>query len=896
MPLLSPTAVVLPLLVVAALGGLVMAGPGVLLLALPVLIVAGLGGAAPGLLATAVGGAPALLHWFAGGGLDAALWLAAYFGLGIVASLLFERSRRLVASLSSERDRLRTEHRFQSAVAELAGDCAWQGRLDGGRLMLEQVTPAFTTTLGLTATDVNTRGGWGALVHPDDRAAFDGQLRTLKESGKHTAFELRYDLLSGVSRLECEMRRLNEEEGGDGAIIGIVRDVTARHELVDALRDSKERHEATVMAAALVLCDIDFTTRRIAFGGACEAVLGRWPSELSGSLDEWLQRLDPDEAQRFKRALEEARAQRRPFQLEYRVPRAQGESVTFEHQGQLADDGSGGPPTRLTGFLRDVTAQRRAEQELRCREEDEKAAADRIRQLNEQLQDKVRELETVFDLAPIGLGVGTDPKCETIVANAALASMLDGTPHGNVSLSRPGLPSEIKAFRAGREIAPSDLPMQRAAATGRPVVDEEMELRFPGGRVLVFLSNAAPLFNEKGEVRGCVGAFNDVTEQRRLERELQRRLEELKQSDRRKDEFLATLAHELRNPLAPIRNASMLLGLQDGSAQSIDWVRRVIDRQTDHLARLIDDLLDVSRITRDKMTLRLERVELSRVIDNAVESVRSQMDAQRHRLSVDVPPGLWLQGDQVRLTQIFANLLNNAVKYTSAGGAIDVKAIVDAAWVSVAVRDNGVGIPADQLNHLFEMFYQVDRTIERAHAGLGIGLTLVERLVRMHGGQVTARSEGIGRGSEFVVRLPLADRPARPEAPALSAGRAVRGLRILVADDSVDSALTLTALLSAAGHDVQAVHDGFAALQRAADFRPHVLVLDIGMPGLNGYDTCRRIRAEPWGRNAVIIAVTGWGADEDRRRSREAGFDAHLVKPVDYAELQKYFSADNITL
>jgi CheY-like chemotaxis protein len=246
---------------------------------------------------------------------------------------------------------------------------------------------------------------------------------------------------------------------------------------------------------------------------------------------------------------------------------------------------------------------------------------------------------------------------------------------------------------------------------------------------------------------------------------------------------------------------------------------------------------------------------------------------------------------------VFSNLLNNAVKYTSPGGTIDVTAEVDGAWLSVSVRDNGLGIPPSQLPHLFEMFFQVDRSIERAHAGLGIGLTLVERLVKMHGGSIAVKSEGIGRGSEFVVRLPVADRPARPETPAAQpAGRAVRGLRILVADDSVDSALTLTALLSAAGHDVQAVHDGFAALQRAAEFRPHVLVLDIGMPGLNGYDTCRRIRAEPWGRNAVIIAVTGWGADEDRRRSREAGFDAHLVKPVDYSELQKYFSADNIAL
>src|SRR5512132_1890335 len=220
----------------------------------------------------------------------------------------------------------------------------------------------------------------------------------------------------------------------------------------------------------------------------------------------------------------------------------------------------------------------------------------------------------------------------------------------------------------------------------------------------------------------------------------------------------------------------MLLGLQDGSAQSIDWVRRVIDRQTDHLARLIDDLLDVSRITQDKLTLRLERVELARVIDSAVDAMRSQVDAQRHRLTVNVPSGLWLQGDQVRLTQIFSNLLNNAVKYTSPGGTIDVSAMVDGAWVNVAVRDNGVGIPPDQIDRLFEMFFQVDRSIERAHAGLGIGLTLVDRLVRMHGGEVTVHSDGIGRGTGFIVRLPLADKPARPDAPAQPTGRAVRGL------------------------------------------------------------------------------------------------------------------------
>jgi PAS domain S-box-containing protein len=475
-------------------------------------------------------------------------------------------------------------------------------------------------------------------------------------------------------------------------------------------------------------------------------------------------------------------------------------------------------------------------------------------------------------------------------------------------------PSDLNGALADwlRRLHPDDV--NRFAAEHQAALAEQRAFRLDyrvrhhDGRWVVVEQSGRAVDGEAPTARHVVGFLRDVTAQRRTQDELRERQseqqdaavriaklnDELNRSNLRKDEFLATLAHELRNPLAPIRNASMLLGLQDGSPQGIDWIRRVIERQTDHMARLIDDLLDVSRIAGSKLTLRLERVALDRVIDAAVESVRSQIDAQRHQLTVEVPSGLWLQGDQIRLTQIFTNLLANAVKYTSPGGAIRIQAAREDAAVRVSVRDNGIGIPPDQLPQLFEMFYQVDRSIERAHAGLGIGLTLAERLVRMHGGDLRALSDGLGRGAEFQVRLPLADKPAKPEAPAGSISRAVRGLRILVADDSVDSALTLTALLAAAGHEVEAVHDGFAALHRAAEFRPHVLVLDIGMPGLNGYDTCRRIRAEPWGRHSVIIAVTGWGTEEDRRRSREAGFDAHLVKPVDYSELQKHFALDNI--
>ena len=463
------------------------------------------------------------------------------------------------------------------------------------------------------------------------------------------------------------------------ASTGFLRDVTAQRHAERTLRRREEQYRFALEGARVGVWEWDYDAQQVVDAEFAGCLFGLPSAEATHQ--NALDRVFPADRQHVMETFLAGAEGRVPYDLEYRVVWPDGSLHWLRSIGRRSEDAEHEP--RFLGITYEVTA--------------EKAAAERIRQLNDQLQDKVRELETLFDLAPIGLGFGTDPKCDTIIANEALAAMLNGTPHGNVSLTRPGAAPEIKAFRGGREMAPTDLPMQRAAATGRPVVDEEMELRFPDGRVVVLLSNAAPLFNDRGEVRGCVGAFSDITEQRRLERELQRRLEELKQSDRRKDEFLATLAHELRNPLAPIRNASMLLGLQDGSAQSIDWVRRVIDRQTDHLARLIDDLLDVSRITRDKLTLRLERVELTASIDNAIESLRSQIDAQRHRLTVDVPPGLWLQGDQVRLTQIFSNLLNNAVKYTSAGGAIDVSATVDGAWVSVAVRDNGVGIPSDQI-------------------------------------------------------------------------------------------------------------------------------------------------------------------------------------------------------
>jgi PAS domain S-box-containing protein len=366
-----------------------------------------------------------------------------------------------------------------------------------------------------------------------------------------------------------------------------------------------------------------------------------------------------------------------------------------------------------------------------------------------------------------------------------------------------------------------------------------------------------------------------------------RLLNALKQSDQRKDEFLATLAHELRNPLAPIRNAVKVLDVKGSPAPEARWGREVIGRQVEHLTRLIDDLLEISRITRNELELRKRCVTLEEIIAGALEASRPLIEASGHVLTVALPSEpVYLDGDLVRLSQVVLNLLNNAAKYTDANGRISLTAERNANTVTVRVKDTGVGIAAETLPLLFEMFYQVDRSRERSKGGLGIGLALVRRLVEAHGGTVEARSDGVGTGSEFIVRLPaLAAGTREVSDPTGTRANTVRGVRILVVDDNHDSADSLSAFLRLAGNEVHCAYDGIEALETADQHRPEVVLLDIGMPRLNGEDTCRRLRSKPWGAGLTMIALTGWGQEEDRRRTLEAGFDAHLIKPIDPADV-----------
>lgn len=431
-----------------------------------------------------------------------------------------------------------------------------------------------------------------------------------------------------------------------------------------------------------------------------------------------------------------------------------------------------------------------------------------------------------------------------------------------------------------------------AANERHEAFSHEYRLRGKNGDYHWVIDAAAARFDDNGMFLGYIGSVIDITKRKNIEEALRASEAALKEADRRKDEFLALLAHELRNPLAPIRTGLELMRLAGDDPAVVEEVRTTIERQSQQMVRLIDDLLDVSRITRGAMELRKSRVELATVVESAVETALPIVRDMEHQLNVDLPKHpIVVEADPTRLAQVIANLLNNAAKYMPHGGRIDLVVRREASAVTIAVKDTGIGIPSEMIDRIFEMFTQVDGSLERAHGGLGIGLTLVKRLVEMHGGTVEARSEGVDRGSEFIVRLPIVvellgdPHEKNGEAPAPSGKR-----RILVVDDNENAAKVMGMLLQALGNEVQTAFDGLEAIKLAERFRPDVMLLDIGMPKMNGYETARRLREQPWGADILLAALTGWGQEDDKRRTREAGFDHHFVKPLDPAVLQRFLA------
>jgi PAS domain S-box-containing protein len=431
-------------------------------------------------------------------------------------------------------------------------------------------------------------------------------------------------------------------------------------------------------------------------------------------------------------------------------------------------------------------------------------------------------------------------------------------------------------------------PIVEVLRTGVPVHNVEVLIERPDGTRLPVLVNFAALKNAQGEITGAVTSFIDITERSRLEQQTQEQAEALAELHRRKDEFLAMLSHELRNPLSAIFNALHVLRLEDTGNPIQQKAKRVIERQVGQLAHLVDDLLEVSRVITGGIQLHQERLEMRGIVDRAIESARDLIDRCKHELSVSLPAEpIWLQGDPTRLEQVVVNLLNNAAKYTDEGGQIGLTAQQEGDQVVLRVRDTGVGIAPELLPRIFDLFTQADRTLDRSQGGLGIGLSLVQKLVELHGGKVEAHSAGLGQGSEFIVRLPALSPAGKPIAPIETAQPSAQTSRVLVVDDNIDAADMLVMMLQMFGHEVKAAYDGQTALETAISYEPEVVLLDIGLPDMDGYEVSRRLRQHPQTKGVRLIAMTGYGQDSDRQLSQEAGIDHHLVKPVAPQKLQE---------
>jgi len=629
----------------------------------------------------------------------------------------------------------------------------------------------------------------------------------------------------------------------------------SRDQLARSLQDSEARLRMANEAGGIGTFDIDLAADRARYSPQLCEIAGLPPGSET-SVDEFLEFLHPADREAALVQFAEASAPGSDgaFGSELRIIRPDRRQRWLAWRGRLVmgDLPEGRGAVRVIGAAQDITARKRAHAALVESEAQYRALAEAMPYV-------------VYRTGPDGVAT---------YVNSAWYAYTGLDPAGP---DRFAWVERVHPEDRARAVAAWD----EALETGAPYT-ADFRLMRRDGEYRWHASRAVPIASA-GETL-WIGTFADT-------HDITLAAAALKDADRRKDEFLATLAHELRNPLSPMRIAVTLLGRREKDDPELSQLRMVIERQVEHLTRLVDDLLDVSRITRDRLTLRKEPVDLSSIIMSVVDAARPELERHDHQLTLRITEApLPAECDVVRMTQVFSNLLNNAAKYTPRGGSITVTAEREADTAVVRIRDTGVGIPAEQLPRLFEMFYQADPALDRPDGGLGIGLTLVHRLLEMHHGSVEAHSAGAGQGSEFVVRVPLGGpaAAASPEAPPpLAAPAAPGGLRLLVVDDNQDSAEMLRVLLEVCGNTVFTAFDGLAALEVADAQRPDAILLDIGLPGLNGYDVCRRLREREWCRETLIVAQTGWGQEQDRERSRHAGFDQHFTKPIDDEALLK---------
>ena len=661
----------------------------------------------------------------------------------------------------------------------------------------------------------------------------------------------------------------------EGRIVGaskIARDISERRRAEERLRRSEEQYGrlTSLLPVGVYTCEADGTISY--YNEQAARLWGRAPEpgdtdeRFCGSLKLFLPGSEtplPHPDCPMAVALREGRSYRNE---EVVLERPDGSRVTALVNIDPVLD-SGGGVIGAVNVFHDITGIKRAERELREEKEN---------------------LQTLLETLPIAVFLAHDPECKHIAGNRAAGQLLRMHPDRNLSLTAPPdeLPAHFTVWKNGEPVPPDLLPIQRAAR-GETVKDEELEVRFDDGSLLYELVSAQPLHGADGRPRGAIACILDVTE-------LKLKESALREADRRKDEFLATLAHELRSPLAPIVAGLEIMSMVPDDAEIISRTRQTMERQATQLVTLVDDLLNVSRITRGKFELRRRVVELGDIVETAVEAIRPVMERSGLTIVSSLPDGpVHLQADPHRISQVLSNLLSNAAKYTPSGGRVDISLEHDDHHATVSVADTGIGIPPEMAEGIFAMFAQIDRPQERGHMGLGIGLTLARSLVEMHGGTLSVQSDGVGKGSTFSVRLPLL--PEAPQAqdgprPAWTRSTTADARRVLVVDDNEAMVDALSTMLRLMGNEVRTATNGQRAVEVAEEFRPDVVLMDLGMPVMSGYEAARRIRAEPWGERMQLVALTGWGQEEHKQRTLDAGFDRHVVKPVRPADLERLFA------
>ena len=677
-------------------------------------------------------------------------------------------------------------------------------------------------------------------------------------SNKRT-FELEHQVIRADGTLGWTFSRaipILDQQGNIVEWFGMASDVTRRKLAEEELRDIRSRMEASLAAGAIGTWSWDVVSDQFYGDGSLARMFMVDPNDVAGSnLSRIMERIHPDDRLRVGELINKALQDADRYEADYRVTQSNGTWKWVAARGLIERDASG-QAVRFPGVVIDVTDWKRAQEEL-ARVTDE---SERRKRVYETILSNTPDFAYVFDL-----------NHRVAYANETLLRMWGLT--WEQAIGKTFIEIGYEPWHAemhNREI-------DEVQATRKPLRGEVPFNGTFGRRIYDYIF--IPVFGEDGEVEAVAGTTRDVTERKEAE-------ESLRDADRKKDDFIALLAHELRNPLAPIRNGLQVLRLAENDKATVARAREMMDRQLSHMVRLIDDLLDVSRITRNKMELRKARVLVADIIKNAVEAAGPAIHESQHELTVILPPEpVTLEADLTRLAQVFSNLLTNSAKYTPRGGNIwlSIEQIGD--QVAVSVRDSGIGIPATSLPKIFDMFSQVDRSIERSTGGLGIGLALVKGLVEMHGGSVSAESTE-GQGSTFTVRLPTSapETVQRPGDHGVQSTPSSRR-RVLVVDDNLDGAASMAMMLKLLGNEVTTAHDGLEAVATANSFRPDVILMDIGLPHLNGLEATRQIRDQSWGQLMTIIALTGWGQENDREQSKQAGCNGHLVKPVDLTDL-----------